>query len=177
MSDGLYVTGCEPATGKSAIALGVFELLARRVGRLGVFRPVVSGREAGGGRDGVVDLLLPRAHGDLSPDACVGVTYADVLADEDRAPAKTCEPADVRRSVDPALGHGDRLVRQRSSHDLESVRVDSQGDEVTRVHADYERPASSRDAVGLGCSLGLVSAVDLNERVKPRLCCGDEQVD
>jgi phosphate acetyltransferase len=86
VSDGLYVTGCEPATGKSAIALGVFELLARRVGRLGVFRPVVSaGSGADGGIDGVVDLLLPRAHGDLSPDACVGVTYADVLADEDRA--------------------------------------------------------------------------------------------
>ncbi|MGY1669068.1 phosphate acetyltransferase [Geodermatophilus sp. SYSU D00710] len=82
MSDGLYVTGCEPASGKSAVALGVFELLARRVGRLGVFRPVVSARE---GSDGVVDLLLPRAHPDLTADACAGVTYADVLADEDRA--------------------------------------------------------------------------------------------
>jgi phosphate acetyltransferase len=87
VSDGLYVTGCEPATGKSAIALGVFELLARRVGRLGVFRPVVSAGGSGGegGTDGVVDLLLPRAHTDLSPAACVGVPYADVLADEDRA--------------------------------------------------------------------------------------------
>ncbi|MGY1702244.1 phosphate acetyltransferase [Geodermatophilus sp. SYSU D00766] len=82
MSDGLYVTGCEPATGKSAVALGVFELLARRVGRLGVFRPVVSARE---GTDGVVDLLLPRTSTDLPADACTGVTYADVLADEDRA--------------------------------------------------------------------------------------------
>src|SRR3712207_3150697 len=35
--------------------------------------------------DGVVDLLLPRAHTDLPADACTGVTYADVLADEDRA--------------------------------------------------------------------------------------------
>ncbi|MBM7804249.1 phosphate acetyltransferase [Geodermatophilus bullaregiensis] len=82
MSDGLYVTGCEPATGKSAVALGVFELLARRVGRLGVFRPVVHARD---GADGVVELLLPRAAGDLPAEACLGVPYAEVLADEDRA--------------------------------------------------------------------------------------------
>ncbi len=81
MSDGLYVTGTEPATGKSAIALGLYELLARRVGRLGVFRPVVHNR----GRDRVVDLLLPRAPEPQPVEACIGVTYADVVADEDRA--------------------------------------------------------------------------------------------
>ena len=42
MSQGVYVAGCEPATGKSAVALGVQQLLARRVGRLGVFHPVVA---------------------------------------------------------------------------------------------------------------------------------------
>ncbi len=82
MSDGLYVTGCEPATGKSAVALGVFELLARRVGRLGVFRPVVHSREE---PDRVVDLLLPRAPEAPPYEASLGVTFADVLADEDRA--------------------------------------------------------------------------------------------
>ncbi|SNS81694.1 phosphate acetyltransferase [Geodermatophilus pulveris] len=83
VSDGLYVTGCEPGTGKSAVALGVFELLARRVGRLGVFRPVVT---AADGADRVVDLLLPRSPEPRPPyEACLGVPYADVLADEDRA--------------------------------------------------------------------------------------------
>ena len=36
---GIYLTGCEPATGKSAVALGLHELLSRRIERLGVFRP------------------------------------------------------------------------------------------------------------------------------------------
>ncbi|WNV74032.1 phosphate acetyltransferase [Geodermatophilus sp. DSM 44513] len=86
MSAGLYVTGCKPGTGKSAVALGVFELLARRVGRLGVFRPVVTAVE---GTDRVVDLLLPRSPEPRPPyEACLGVPYADVLADEDRAVAE-----------------------------------------------------------------------------------------
>jgi phosphate acetyltransferase len=82
VSDGLYVTGCEPRTGKSAVALGLFDLLARRVGRLGVFRPVVP---LSSGPDPVVDLLLPRAPEPVPYEACLGVTYADLQADEDRA--------------------------------------------------------------------------------------------
>ena len=46
MTPGVYVAGSEPATGKSAVALGVQQLLARRVERLGVFRPVVADRRA-----------------------------------------------------------------------------------------------------------------------------------
>jgi phosphate acetyltransferase len=85
MSDGLYVTGTEPATGKSAVALGVYELLARRVGRLGVFRPVVEARE---GPDPVVDLLRPRAPDPAPYEASIGVSYADLHADEAAALAE-----------------------------------------------------------------------------------------
>ena len=37
----LYVTAMEPESGKSVVALGVMELLSRRVERLGCFRPIV----------------------------------------------------------------------------------------------------------------------------------------
>ena len=52
-------------------------MLARRVGRLGVFRPVV---DTVGGRDPLIDLL--RAAGaDGSPyEASIGVRYKDVRA-------------------------------------------------------------------------------------------------
>jgi len=77
MTPGLYVAGCEPATGKSAIALGAQQLLARRVERLGVFRPVIAGPE-----DPLIDLLRP----DFLPYAAAcGVSYEDVRADEPRA--------------------------------------------------------------------------------------------
>src|SRR5687768_1897649 len=45
MTRGIYVVGAEQATGKSAVALGVRQLLAGQVSRLGVFRPVVGGED------------------------------------------------------------------------------------------------------------------------------------
>src|ERR671915_576176 len=41
MARNLYVTAMEPQSGKSVVALGLMELLAGRVERLGFFRPVV----------------------------------------------------------------------------------------------------------------------------------------
>jgi phosphate acetyltransferase len=81
MTPGVYVAGCEPATGKSAVALGVQQLLARRVGRLGVFRPVVADPE----HDPLLDLLRPAGADFLPYEASCGVGYEDVRADEARA--------------------------------------------------------------------------------------------
>src|SRR3954470_8660032 len=78
MTTGVYVAGCEPATGKSAVALGVQQLLARRLTRLGVFRPVVEDPE----HDPLVDLLRTEA---LPYEGSIGVTYDEVRADEARA--------------------------------------------------------------------------------------------
>ena len=83
MTRGVYVVGAEHATGKSAVALGVRQLLSGQVGRLGIFRPVVDrdddpllGVLRGGGSDGV------------SHASAVGVGYEDVRADEPRALAE-----------------------------------------------------------------------------------------
>jgi phosphate acetyltransferase len=46
MREGVYVTGGEPASGKSAVALGLQQLPARRVRRTGAFRPVVGEPQA-----------------------------------------------------------------------------------------------------------------------------------
>jgi phosphate acetyltransferase len=81
MTPGVYVAGCEPATGKSAVALGVQQLLARRVQRLGVFRPVVADPE----HDPLLDLLRPSGAGFLPYEASCGIGYEDVRADEARA--------------------------------------------------------------------------------------------
>src|SRR3954470_9683675 len=88
MSDGLYVTSCEPGTGRAAVSLGLFDLLARRVDRLGVFRPVVAAMD---GSDPPIDLLLPRSPQPEPYEACLGVPYADVLADEDKAMSEIVE--------------------------------------------------------------------------------------
>src|SRR3954470_6367532 len=88
MSDGLYVTSCEPGTGRAAVSLGLFDLLVRRVDRLGVFRPVVSAVD---GSDPSIDLLLPRLLQPEPYEACLGVPYAEVLADEDKAMSEIVE--------------------------------------------------------------------------------------
>jgi phosphate acetyltransferase len=75
---GLYVAGSGPATGKSAIALGLHHLLARRIGRLGVFRPVVP---FAGVRDPLVDLLRARGADTAPYEASLGVEYDAVRAD------------------------------------------------------------------------------------------------
>ena len=42
MSRSLYITAPEAHSGKSAVALGLVDLLSRRVGRVGVFRPIIN---------------------------------------------------------------------------------------------------------------------------------------
>ncbi|SDQ04004.1 phosphate acetyltransferase [Quadrisphaera sp. DSM 44207] len=77
MTDVLYVTSMEPDAGKTVVALGVLDLLARSVRRPVVFRPVVPDRDA---PDPLVELLrerygLPGEHEDA-----VGLTWAEAAA-------------------------------------------------------------------------------------------------
>lgn len=85
MASSLFVAASEAESGKSAIALGLFDLITRRVRRAAVFRPVVRGGPA---PDPVVGLLHARYGLDVPYDACAGVTYDDVHADPERALAE-----------------------------------------------------------------------------------------
>ncbi|MFW7413763.1 phosphate acetyltransferase [Demequina sp. SO4-18] len=82
VSKSIYIASAEGHTGKSTIALGITALLARKVGRVGVFRPVA---RVADGSDYVLDLLLGHDGVDLSYEDSVGVTYDDVHADPDKA--------------------------------------------------------------------------------------------
>ncbi|HEX2850385.1 MAG TPA: phosphate acetyltransferase [Acidimicrobiales bacterium] len=84
----VYLTSPEGQTGKSVVALGLLELLARQVRKVGVFRPVT---RSVGAEDQLVRMLLQHARVDLDYDACVGVTYDDVHADPDTALATIVE--------------------------------------------------------------------------------------
>ncbi|MFC5380223.1 phosphate acetyltransferase [Aquipuribacter nitratireducens] len=81
MSTALFLLSTEAESGKSALALALFEAMARRVARPAVFRPVTREGEA----DFVVDLLLSRLPEAARPAAadCVGVTYDEHHADPD----------------------------------------------------------------------------------------------
>ena len=81
MANSIYLTSAEGRTGKSAVALGVLDMLMRDVPVVGVFRPLVRSGEP----DRVLDLLLTHAGTELAPEACVGVSYEAAHADPDAA--------------------------------------------------------------------------------------------
>src|SRR3954451_11815857 len=81
MTPGVYVASAEPATGKSAVALGVQQLLTRRVERLGVFRAGVADSE----HAPLIELLRPLGAAIAPDEASYGVGYEEVRADEAKA--------------------------------------------------------------------------------------------
>ena len=81
MPQTIYLASAEGHTGKSAVAVGLMAALARRVGRVGVFRPV--SRSSDG--DYVLDMLLDHATAPLAPANAVGTTYESVHHDPDAA--------------------------------------------------------------------------------------------
>jgi phosphate acetyltransferase len=87
VSRSLYVAAAGPESGKSAVALGVVEAMVRRVGRVGLFRPVVRA----GVPDPVVELVRQRFPAVVPDDdtaaAACGVSYDDVHADPAAATA------------------------------------------------------------------------------------------
>lgn len=73
MSNGLYITVNAAWARRSIVALGVLEMLARKVGRIGVYRPVQPD-----GPDELLDTLIARYK--LEPVAEPALTYAQAMA-------------------------------------------------------------------------------------------------
>jgi phosphate acetyltransferase len=56
MSKNLYIATMEPRAGKSVVALGIMELLSRRLNKIGFFRPIIPAVE----QDNNIQLILQR---------------------------------------------------------------------------------------------------------------------
>ena len=82
MARTVYVAAARPYSGKSAMALGIYEAMLRRSTKVAVFRPVVRSRDT---VDPAIELLRSRGGVDLPAEAFFGVTYDDVHADDDEA--------------------------------------------------------------------------------------------
>ena len=112
MSEILYLTSMEPHSGKSAVALGLLDLLASDVSRLAVFRPVVPDTA---GPDPIVELARSRYRLDLPESDAVALTYS-------RAAALIEGPATLIEGR-PTLIEG-RKGGQRDPHRLVAAIVD-----------------------------------------------------
>ena len=130
---GLYLAGTEARSGKSAVAVGLVSRLARRHGRVGVFRPVVRA----GDQDELLRVLLQEAHTDLSPDRAWGVTHDMLHDDHDRALGTVV----------------DRFHAMAQDHDVVLVV----GSDFSDVAAPTEFATNARIAADLGIPLVLVA--------------------
>ena len=82
MSRSVYLVSPEGGSGKSTVALGLVDLLSRKVGRVGVFRPVT---ESHAETDWVVELLLSHPGIEQQYADAVGLDYAEMHADPEEA--------------------------------------------------------------------------------------------
>jgi phosphate acetyltransferase len=74
MANSLYIAAMEPGSGKSVAALGIMEMLSRRIRRVGYFRPVVaSGKEP----DNNIRLIKSRYNLDLAYEEMFVYTHED----------------------------------------------------------------------------------------------------
>ncbi|MBM9468040.1 phosphate acetyltransferase [Nakamurella leprariae] len=142
MSRSVYITSSEGSAGKSMVALGLVDLLSRRVGRVGVFRPVSAAPEsadadsAPDARDTVLEMLLAHPAVDQPYDDALGVTYQQWHADESAALAEIVE----------------RFHRVAARYDFVVV----QGSDWTDIATGSELAANARVAVNLGAPVVLV---------------------
>ncbi len=82
MSRSVYIASPEGESGKSTVALGLLYLLSRRVGRVGIFRPVTESSET---TDRVVELLIAQPVVEQTYADAVGVSYHVMHADPEAA--------------------------------------------------------------------------------------------
>jgi phosphate acetyltransferase len=74
MANSLYIAAVAPGSGKSVVALGIMEMLSRRIRRLGYFRPVVpSAKEP----DNNIRLIKARYHLDLDYEDMYACAHGD----------------------------------------------------------------------------------------------------
>lgn len=75
MSKSLYIAGSSARAGKGLAALGVMDVLARKVGRIGLFRPITPGYEE---RDAMIEMLIAQYNLDIEYEDVCPFQYADI---------------------------------------------------------------------------------------------------
>ncbi len=76
MSNGLYITATEANSGKSAIALGVMEMLFRKLDCVGFFRPIIR-RDPADSQDRDIALMSSQFNINLPYDKMYGITQTE----------------------------------------------------------------------------------------------------
>ncbi len=74
MANSLYIAAVAPGSGKSVVALGIMEMLSRRIRKIGYFRPVILSSQA---PDNNIQLVKTRYNLDLTYEQMYAYTYEE----------------------------------------------------------------------------------------------------
>ena len=77
MSKNLFITATEARSGKSAVALGVMEMLIRKICRVGFFRPIINVDPGSKKRDNDIDLISTHFKLDIPYEKMFGYTATE----------------------------------------------------------------------------------------------------
>ncbi len=133
MAQSIYLTSAEGHSGKSTIALGVLDALARGIERVGVFRAIARSTDE---PDYVLQMLLDHTSHTLAYDECIGATYDQVRSDPDAALAL--------------------IVRRYKAIEAQCDAVVILGSDYTDVGSPTELGFNARIAANLGATVVLV---------------------
>ncbi len=127
MADSLYIANLEKDCGKLVVTLGVMELLSRRIGRVGFFRPIIPGD---GKEDNDINLIKQRYNISLRFDEMAGVSHelARALIAEGNELGLFREIVrkygEVRRKCDFLLCEGPNIISMSEAFDYDiSIRI------------------------------------------------------
>ena len=77
MANSLYITATEARSGKSAISLGLMEMLLRKMERVGFFRPLITVDKGADGKDNDIDLISSYFNLGIPYESMYGFTAAE----------------------------------------------------------------------------------------------------
>ena len=127
MTRSVYVAAAQPYSGKSAVALGLYEHMLRRSADVAVYRPVVRSVAE---PDAAIELLRSRGGVDLPDESFFGTTYTT-----------------VHRNPDEALAH---IIDRYRALASQASAVLVLGTDFTDVGAPAELQFNARVAANLG---------------------------
>lgn len=127
MADSLYIANLEKDCGKLVVTLGIMELLSRRIGRVGFFRPIIPGD---GSHDNDIALIKARYNLGLRFEEMAGVSHElarALIADgEERLLFREIvrKYAETRKKCEFLLCEGPNIVSMSEAFDYDiSIRI------------------------------------------------------
>lgn len=142
MANKLYVAGTEPRTGKSAVILGMMELLTRNIKKVAYFRPLIDVNHSRGERDNTINLIKQQFN--LCTDYEEMYAYTVTEASQLIALGKTAELHE-------------NILAKFNSIALKADFILCEGIELEGATASFDFDLNVEISNNLGCPLMLVA--------------------